>query len=204
MKNLFMKGGFALFIVLMAAVFLWQPLTLPFSNAVVRNDFTLQSVAGPLNSTSLHGNVLAVSFAHADCPPACAERVSRLARAYEMLSARERGHVRMLLISADPERDTPARIQEYASRIHADIIGLSGKLEEVKLVADGFAALPQKSGTAAGSTIITSSAMIYIVDAEGKFASVLNENLPPEGIAQSLRSRVPPLLSPGPAGVPGR
>lgn len=197
MKKFLMTGAIAVFVVLMAAVFLWRPLTLPFSGAVVKNAFVLQGANGPVDSASLHGKVVAVVFAYVRCPVACTQRMEKLVKAYESLSIGERGHVRLVVISADPERDTPQQIQEYASRLHPDMLGLTGTLEQVKAVADGFTAILQKNEIANGDYEVAISPLIHIVDAAGNFASVLNENLPVEGVARVLRSRIPTQLPPG-------
>lgn len=197
MKKLLMTGAIAVFVVLMAAVFLWRPLTLPFSGAVVKNAFVLQGAAGPVDSSALHGKVVAVVFAYARCPETCTLRMKKLVRAYEALNLGERGHVKLVLISADPERDTPAQIHEYATRLHPDIIGLTGTPEQIQAVADGFTAVLQKSETSNGDYQMAISPLIHIVDAEGNFVSVLNENLPEEGITRVLRARIPTKLPPG-------
>lgn len=196
MQNHLLKGAFAVLIVLMAAVFIWKPLSLPFSKSNINNDFVLQTVDGQLDSKSLRGKVLAAVFAYTDCPEACAAPLVKLAKAYALLNERERTSVQLVLISADPERDTPARIKEYAARFHPDIIAATGKPQEIQAVAEGFAAQIQKSSTTDGGQVINLNPFIYIVDAEGRFSSVLNENISPESVAQSLRSKIPPHLPP--------
>lgn len=197
MNKYLMTGAIALFVVLMAAVFLWRPLTMPFSGAVMKSSFVLQGAAGPVDSATLHGKVLAVVFAYARCPDACNPRIEKLVKAYQALGSRERGYVRLVLISADPERDTPAQIQAYADRFHPDILGLTGTPEQIKAVADGFTVTMEKGTTADGDYQLAISPLIHIVDAEGNFASILSENLPQEGIVRALQSRIPAQLPPG-------
>lgn len=197
MQGIFIKIAFAVLVLLMAVIFLWRPLTLPFSGAVVTNHFVLQTTDGPLDSSSLRGKVVAIVFAHADCQAPCVGYVGKLVKAYELLNAGERIFVRLLLISANPEKDTPARIKEFAARFHPDLIGATGKPEEIQRVADGFAAIIKNEVGKDGSQSVSASPMIHLVDAEGHFVSVLNEVLAPESIAQSLRSRIPTQLPPG-------
>lgn len=191
------KIAFGILVLLLAVTFLWRPLTMPFSGAIVTNDFVLESADGMIDSKSLHGKVLAVVFAHADCHEACASHLSKLVKAYEVLNAGERIFVKLLVVTVTPEKDTPARMKEYAARLHPDVIGLSGKPEDVQKAADGFAVLINKGKTADGNEAIVVSPMIYVVDAEGRFSSVLNDKIATESIAQSLRSRIPTQLPPG-------
>lgn len=197
MKNALMTIFLAIFVLLMAAVFLWQPLSMPFSKAKIAADFILQTSEGALDSKTLHGKVLALFFGYASCGDECGSRLEKLKKAYEMLHPGDRAQVRVIVVSVDPEKDTPARIGEYARGIQKDFIGATGKPEEIKTMADAFAVNYVKQSLADGSYIVQTSPMIYIVDAEGKFASVLNDNLSTEKVAEALRARVPTPQLPG-------
>ncbi|CAG0959556.1 hypothetical protein RHDC4_00610 [Rhodocyclaceae bacterium] len=197
MKNALMTIFLAIFVVLMAAVFLWQPLTIPFSKASITNDFVLQTTEGALDSKLLRGKVLALFFGYAGCGDECGTRLEKLKKSYEMLHPGDRAQVRIIIVTVDPERDTPARIGEYAHGIHRDFIGATGKPEDIKAMAEAFAVNYAKHTLADGSYIVQTSPMIYVVDAEGKFASVLNDNLPVDKTADALRSRVPTPQLPG-------
>lgn len=196
--GILIKVAFGGLVFLLAAIFLWQPLTLPFSGTVSSNDFVLHTAAeGVLDSKSLRGKVMAVIFTHSDCQSGCDGYIGRLAKAYDLLNPGERSFVRLIMIAANPEKDTPAAMAEHARHYHADFIGLSGKPEDVQKVADGFAAMIKKGTTGDGRPVVSVSPMVYIVNAEGHFASVLNEQLAAEDIAKSLRARIPPQLPPG-------
>ena len=197
MYSLFIKGFIALFVVLLGAVFFWQPIKATFSGVSVTNDFVLQTADGALDTKSLRGKVLAIVFGYAHCDAPCSNHLAETARAYDTLNAGERSQVRMILVSVDPERDTPAGIKEYASRIHPEMIGATGKPEEIKAVADAFAADYQKYQPEGGGYAVAVRPLTYIVDAEGRFASVLNEPLPVDKTAAALRARLPAMLPPG-------
>lgn len=198
MQSLFIKAFLAVFVVLLGAVFFWQPIKATFSGVSITNDFVLQTADGTLDTKSLRGKVLAIVFGYANCDAPCTNHVAETAKAYDMLNAGERSQVRMILVSVDPERDTSAGIKEYASRIHPEIIGATGKPEEIKAVADAFSVDYQKYQPQGGSGYaIAVRPLTYIVDADGRFVSVLNETLPVEKTAAALRARLPATLPPG-------
>lgn len=192
-----LKGALAILVVLMGAIFFWQPLKMTYSNVSIANDFVLQTTQGTLDTKSLRGKVLAIVFGHANCSSACTDRIGRTVKAYSMLEGAERSQVRMILVSVDPEHDTPARIAEYARGIHADLIGATGKPEEVKAITDAFAADTKRFPSPDGGEIIEASPLICVVDANGRFVAVLNADQPPEKIAAALRGRLPSVLPPG-------
>ncbi len=196
MYNLTVKISLAILVVLLAAVFFWQPLTMVTSKVSITNDFVLQTAKGYLDSRQLRGKVLAIAFASASCGAPCTARLGKLAQAYELLNLAERDQVRMILVSVDPEHDTPARIAEYAGSISRDMIGGTGNPEEIMAMADKFGADYRKAEPKGGSAFVEVSALAYIVDMDGRFVSVLNEMVTPEKMAAALRQRLPVTLPP--------
>ena len=197
MRSLFLKAFFALFVVLLGAVFFWQPLSATFSNTSITNDFILQTAYGTLDSKSLRGKVLAIFFGPTNCGAPCTDQIAKLAQAREALNAGERSQVMVILITVDPERDTPVRMGEYARSLHADFVGASGKPEEIKAVADAFSADFAKRMLQDGSYVVEARPLTYLVDTNGRFVSVLNENLSAAKVAEALRARLPKMLPPG-------
>ncbi len=187
------KLGLAGLVVLMGAVFFWQPIKATFSGATVSIDFVLESSEGAVDSKALRGKVVALTFAYAGCGERCAARHANLARAYETLTSGERARVAMIVVSVD-ERDTPATMGAAVKKIHPDFIGATGKAEAVKAVADTFGANFQKHVLSDGSVSLEVSPLVFVVDAEGKFVAVLNDTMTPEKVAASLRARLPSAL----------
>lgn len=184
------KIGIVGLVVLMGAVFFWQPLQKTLSGATYTNDFVLESTDGAIDTTAMRGKVLALTFGYARCGEPCVERLARAARAYELLTSGERSRVAMILISVD-DRDTPATIAAAAKKAHPDFIGASGKPEQIKAIADSFGVNYQKHELSDGTTTIGVSPMTFVIDADGKFASVISESTEPEKIAASLRAKLP-------------
>ena len=191
-----MKGAIALFIVLMGAVFFWQPLSAIFSTVTVVNEFLLQTADGVIDSKTLRGKVVALVFAHADCGAPCAGRLNKLTKAYEALNPGDRGYVKMIVVSVDPQRDTSARMAVYAKSIHPELIGATGKPEEITALAEAFAANVTRHTLGDGSQALEIAPLIHLVDADGHFTAVLGEGVPTEKMTAALRARVPTNLPP--------
>lgn len=190
MLNWIIKIAMVGFVAMMAGVFFWQPISATFSGTSIANDFVLESTEGTIDTRAMRGKVLALMFGYADCGERCDARLAKAAQAYQLMSSGERSRVAVILISVD-DRDTPAKIAAAARKAHPEFIGASGKVEPVKAVADAFGANFQKHVLSDGSVSIDVSALTYVVDANGKFVSVLNESVAPEQIAGALRSRLP-------------
>ncbi|MDP2808875.1 MAG: SCO family protein [Rhodocyclaceae bacterium] len=199
MSDTVLKNALIILSILLAAALIGKPLSkLIFDNSAITTDFVLETPDGTLDSRQLRGQVLAIALGYTRCADECANRLAKVVKGYEMLNARERGQVRLILVSVDPDRDTPASIGAYARRIHPDMTGATGKPDSLATFANGFGATYNKSVIAPdGSYQIDFSHPIYLVDTEGRFASALNENAAPEEIAKLLRARLPALLPPG-------
>lgn len=196
LSNTSMKVALAILVVLMGAVFFWQPLKMVLSGTRVTNDFVLQTADGPFDTRTQRGKALAIVFAYAGCGDACKPRLTAAAKAFDQLGAAERNQARLLLITVDPEHDTPARIRDYAKGIHPEMIGATGAPADVKAIADAFGADYKALDTRDGSTVIQCSPLTFIVDADGRFVSVLNESIPTERAAASLRGAMQRVMPP--------
>lgn len=194
--NIFFKLAIATFVLMMAAVFFWQPISMTFSNAPVTNDFVLQTADGALDSKLLRGKVLALVFGHAGCDEACTTRLTKLASAHGMLNAAERSQVMMILVSVNPEKDTPVDITAYARKINPEFVGATGKPAEIAALTDAFAVHVVKHKLPDGGQAIEVSPLTYLVGPDGRFVSVLNEMVGPEKVATSLRAQLPSVRPP--------
>lgn len=66
--------------------------------------------------SSFHGQVTVAAMVFTHCASACPRIVADIQRIERELQPQEREKVRFLLISMDPERDTPERMQEFAGQ----------------------------------------------------------------------------------------
>jgi protein SCO1 len=95
----------------------------------------------PFDTERMRGKVWIADFIFTRCPTSCPRLTARMA----MLQRRLRnmgGEVRLASFSVDPEYDTPARLDEYAQRAHANprvwtfVTGKLGAMEQA--VVGGF------------------------------------------------------------------
>ena len=81
-------------------------------------DFTLTERSGqPGTLADLRGKVWVADFFYTSCPGPCPMLSSRLSALQETFSASP--DVRLVSISTDPAKDTPAVLQQYATRFKA-------------------------------------------------------------------------------------
>lgn len=81
----------------------------------------------PFTTADFAGQWHLVYFGYTFCPDVCPTRLADLARAYEQLAgAGLADRLQVWLVTVDPERDTPERLDDYLAAFHADFAGLTG------------------------------------------------------------------------------
>lgn len=82
--------------------------------------------------STFHGRWSLLFFGFSHCPDICPTTLQILAAATtELASARNEPPPRIVLVSVDPQRDTPLKIGKYVDYFAADILAITGKLEEL-------------------------------------------------------------------------
>jgi len=75
-----------------------------------------------------------VFFGFAHCAHICPTTLANTGHALDALGERASA-VRVLFVSVDPKRDTPAILKKYTERFHDSIIGLTGTYEAIEALA---------------------------------------------------------------------
>ena len=113
------------------------------------------------------GKVVLVFFGFTRCPDVCPTTLMRLRQIRDALGddARE---VQVLLVSVDPERDTPERLGAYVKSFDESFIGLRPEPADLEKVVKAFHAIAVKVPTIGDDYTIDHSATIYVYDKENQ------------------------------------
>ena len=151
--------------------------------------FRLQTGNGKVvTDADFRGRWMLVFFGYTRCPDACPTALQDIANALDMLDADARAKVAVLFITIDPERDTPAAVQEYVTAFDAPITGLSGTPEQVATAAKAYRVYYAKHPKAGGEYDMDHSSIIYVMDTRGRFVANFTHETAPDVIAAKLRS----------------
>jgi protein SCO1/2 len=124
------------------------------------------------DSASLAGKPYTVFFGFTHCPDACPTTLSEIARTEDEIGASAK-ELTTLFVTVDPERDTPAVLKDYISNFSGNTIALSGTPEQVAEVAKSYRVYYKKVPTSDGGYTMDHTAVLYLMDREGKFADVI-------------------------------
>ena len=138
-------------------------------------DFTLTDQDGkPRRFSSLQGEPVLVFFGFTHCPNVCPTQLGRLKLLHESGNGALKP-VRIVLVSVDGERDTPARLRSFLGPLSADFIGLTGDPKATSEIAARFAAVFFKEPAAKdGSYNVLHSTQVFAVDKAGRLRASFN------------------------------
>jgi protein SCO1 len=133
----------------------------------------------PRRLSDLRGTPLLVFFGFSHCPAICPAALQQL-RQLERQHGTELGGTRIVIISVDGERDTPAVMRDWLKPVSAHFVGLTGAPARVRDLASSFSAAFYKTpGKTADQYLVEHNSQIFLVDAQGRLrATFFNAPVP--------------------------
>ncbi len=125
----------------------------------------------PVTDGDMKGEPFLVFFGYTHCPDVCP---ATLAEISDVLARMPGKPVKALFITIDPERDTPAAMKDYVSNFDPRIIGLTGDLAAIDQVEKAYRVYARKAPQPNGDYTMDHSAIVYLMDAKGRFVEAFN------------------------------
>lgn len=150
-------------------------------------DFTLLSKDGPVSLSDFRGKYVLLYFGYTFCPDVCPATLANLAQALHQIG-RGAERVQVIMVSVDPERDTPEKIGEYVAHFDSSFIGLSGDPKDIARIASLYGIFYEKEEVAgAAGYLVTHTASVRVIDPEGRLKLIWPFGAAPDEIAQDLK-----------------
>lgn len=126
-----------------------------------------------------------VYFGYTFCPDVCPLDVVRNVDAVELLVERGK-EIRPVFVTIDPTRDTPEVLEDYASYMYDDMIGLSGSEEQIRAAAAAYGVYSKKQDTGDEYYLMDHSTFSYLVFPEHGFVEFFRRDLSAEALAERV------------------
>jgi protein SCO1/2 len=155
--------------------------------AAIGGPFSLTDQNGrTVTDKDLRGHPFLVFFGFTHCPDVCptslfeiSELLGRLGPDAQKLSA--------VFVTIDPERDTPAAMKDYLSSFNPHLVGLTGDPAAIAAVAKEYRVYVKKVPLDNGDYTMDHTALVYLMDKDGRFVTPFNLKRTPEDAAADLR-----------------
>ena len=152
------------------------------------------SLVGPdgsiVDAGSLRGKPVAVFFGFTSCPDVCPTTLTQLSVVMQKLGP-QADQIEVLLVSVDPDRDTPEVMKRYTASFGPWLTGLTGSheaLESLRKVYGVYAAM--ESSDSEGKYNVMHSAAIFVFDAQGRARVLISDVSDSEAIASDFRQLI--------------
>ena len=133
------------------------------------------------------GQITLVFFGFTRCPDVCPSTLMRLRQVRDALGP-DADKLQVLLVSVDPERDTPDRLEAYVKNFDPSFIGLRPEPAELEKVIKAFHAIAVKVPTADGKDYtVDHSATLYVYDRRNQLRLIAQPDIAIDAFAADLR-----------------
>jgi protein SCO1 len=119
----------------------------------------------PFTTQNLKGHPTLIFFGFTHCPDVCP---TTLARLVQVVKAANVPNLKVLLVSVDPERDTPELLERYVHAFSPDFGGLTGKPEEIQRLASEFGVAIAKVDLGGREYTVDHSAVVSLLNRQGQ------------------------------------
>jgi protein SCO1 len=137
----------------------------------------------------LKGKTFLVFFGFTHCPDVCPTTLFEMSEIMRNLGP-EADRTAALFISVDPERDTAEAMKDYMSSFDPHVRGLTGNAEALATVAKAYRVYYKKVPLDGGDYTMDHTAIVYLMDKDGRFVSPFNMKRSAEAAAADLRKRL--------------
>lgn len=156
-------------------------------NARPLAEFTLTGEDGEeVTQRDLQGRWIFLFVGYTNCPDICPATMATLRQTDARLSS-ELPQPDYLLVSADPEHDTPERLREYLNFFGEDFHGVTGDLEVLRELAKSVGAVFVHRDDGDGNTLVDHSGHLALINPQGRMTAVIQPPLDPEKLAEAYR-----------------
>ena len=123
-------------------------------------------------------------FGYTFCPDVCPLDTYRNAEAVAVLE--ERGvDVKPVLVTIDPDRDTPEAMAAFVEYLHEDMVGLTGSVEEIAAAIKAYRVYAMKNGEGE-NYLMDHSTWTYLMAPDYGFLEFFGRDITPEDMADQL------------------
>ena len=139
-----------------------------------------------VSDQDLRGAPFLVFFGYTHCPDVCPTTLFQISEILRALGPDAK--IKALFVTVDPERDTPQLMRDYASSFDPRVIGLSGDRDAIDRMERAYRVYARKAPAKTGDYAMDHSALIYLMDRDGKFLRPFNVERPLEQAAAELKA----------------
>jgi protein SCO1/2 len=155
--------------------------------SAIGGPFTLTDHNGrTVTDKDLRGRPFLVFFGFTHCPDVCPTALFEISEVLGKLGP-DAQKVSALFVTIDPERDTPGQMKDYLSSFDPHLLGLTGDPAAIATVAKEYRVYVKKVPLDNGDYTMDHTALVYLMDKDGRFVAPFNLKRSAQDAAADLR-----------------
>jgi protein SCO1 len=158
----------------------------PASSAIGGPFKLIDQNGNQLTDSDIKGRPFLVFFGYTHCPDVCPTTLFDVSEVMRALGT-DADRTGALFITVDPERDTPAVIKDYLSSFDPHLRGATGDRAAIDAVEKAYRVYAKKVPTEKNDYTMDHTALVYLMDKQGRFVAPFNLKRRPEDAAADLR-----------------
>ncbi|CAI3790972.1 hypothetical protein GLGCALEP_00106 [Pseudomonas sp. MM221] len=140
---------------------------LPQSRAVA--DVTMTNQDGqPVQLDDLKGKWSLLFFGYTYCPDICPTTLAQLRQVKSELPKEAVDRLQVVLVSVDPNRDTPNQLKQYLGYFDKDFVGVAGSIEDTQKLANALSIPFIPADTSKPGYTVDHSGNLAVVGPDGR------------------------------------
>lgn len=142
----------------------------------------------PRTDKDFHGKLMLITFGYTFCPDVCPLSLQTMTAVIDDLGAAA-DKVQPVFVSVDPARDTPAQLKSYQEFFTPRLMLLTGSAQAVAEATRNYRVYYKVNGDPAKEPnyLVDHSALIYLMDREGRFLTHFTHETSPGKMAAAIR-----------------
>ena len=155
--------------------------------AAIGGPFHLTDQSGEsVTEKNLLGKPSIIFFGFTHCPDICPTSLFEMSEVLRAMGP-DASKVNAYFVSVDPDRDTAAAMKDYLSSFDPNLKGLTGTPDEVAKIISAYRVYARKVPLKDGDYTMDHTALIYLMDRDGKFVRPFDLKRKPEESAADLK-----------------
>lgn len=134
----------------------------------------------------LTGKPTLIFFGYTHCPDVCPTTLFEVSEVLRALGP-DADRVAAYFITVDPERDTQAAMKDYLSSFDPHLRALTGDRAAIDVAEKAYRVYAKKVPTDSGDYTMDHTALVYLMDKQGRFVAPFSLKRSPEEAATELR-----------------
>jgi protein SCO1 len=140
----------------------------------------------PITDADMKGRPFLVFFGYTHCPDVCPTTLFDVSEVLRALG-KDAERTGALFITVDPERDTPAVMKDYLSSFDQHLRGATGDRQAIDAAEKAYRVYAKKVPTTGDDYTMDHTALVYLMDKQGRFVAPFSLKRRPEEAAAELR-----------------